>query len=55
MIKKEYKQPAMEMVTIRQTQPICASLTGVQSNGLDDADKLDYDNSYRSNLWDDAL
>lgn len=44
MIKKTYEQPAMKVVQIQQTQLICASVTGVQSSGLDSEDDFEYDN-----------
>ena len=43
MIKKAYEQPTMKMVKIQQTQLICASLTSVQSSGLDSEDDFEYD------------
>lgn len=43
MIKKAYEQPTMKVMKIQQTQLICASLTGVTTNGLDD--DLGYDNN----------
>ena len=43
MIKKAYEQPTMKVVQIQQTQLICASLTSVQSSGLDSEDDLEYD------------
>ena len=43
MIKKEYMKPTMQVVKVQQTQLICASLTGVKSNGLDSKNDLQYD------------
>ena len=43
MKKKSYEQPTMKVAMIQQTQLICASLTGVQSSGLDSEDDFEYD------------
>ncbi len=44
MIKKDYKKPAMKVVTLQhQAHILAGSLQGVQANGLDD--DLDYDSN----------
>lgn len=57
MIKKVYVKPAIEIdSTDMREQLLVASLTGVQSTGLDTEESLEYgdgDNKEK-NLWDDA-
>ena len=45
MIKKDYKQPAMKVVTLQhQAHILAGSVTSVSTTGLDD-DILDYDSN----------
>ena len=56
MIKKDYMKPEMN-VEILQTQLICASLTDVTTNGLDEEEELELPGEglpTTGNVWDDA-
>lgn len=58
MIKKDYMKPEMNVVKILQTQLICASLTDVTTNGLDEEEELELPGEglpTTGNVWDDAL
>ena len=46
MIKKDYKKPAMKVVTLQhQAHILVGSLQGVKASGLDTEDDLGYDSN----------
>ena len=42
MIKKPYLRPTTKVVKVKIVQLVCASLSGVNSTGLDDNETLNY-------------
>jgi len=56
MIKKAYLRPTTNVVEVKIVQLVCASLSDVDSTGLDDNEKLDYGDgdTTEKNAWENA-
>ena len=56
MIKKPYLRPTTNVVEVKSARLVCASLSGVNSTGLDDDETLDYgdDETTEQNAWGNA-
>ena len=53
MTKKYYMKPAVEVSQAEAEQIVAESLTGIQTDGLDENENLDYDDT-GANPWEDA-
>ena len=57
MIKKPYLRPTTNVVEVKIVQLVCASLSDVNSTGLDKEESLDYGDTEghkEKNIWDEA-
>lgn len=56
MIKKPYLRPTTNVEEVKIVQLVCASLSGVNSTGLDDNETLDYGdgNTTEKDAWGSA-
>lgn len=54
MNKKQYIQPTVEVMDVKMDAALM-SVTSVESQGLDNEEKLDYDKSEKKSIWDNAM
>ena len=56
MIKKPYLRPTTNVLEVEIVQLVCASLSDVNSTGLDENESLDYGdgNTTEKDVWDEA-
>ena len=54
MIKKAYEKPEMEDMEAGMKEQILSSSISVTTKGLDEEEKINYDDKNSGSVWDDA-